>query len=359
MGILLLLLFIFVIVRIFTSVISSSDNNTSKNNIENSTNINKDANHQILNKQPIVTTPSINKYQQVTNNKPNIQRLSELQNKKETPTLIESFGRYYNAIINNNNINFSYIRQYAVDIVGKNSSLLSHHGVLPLVNETELYQYIYSYGNMHYAKIKSALNCLPTSLFGENIEVIDWGCGQGIATITLLELKRTNNVRFTLIEPGLLALKRAALHVKYFHRKYAKGEFSCKTINKSFDDLRSSDVYTSQNRIKIHLFSNTLDIMGRYSQNDLIDLIKRTQKGKNYFICCSPYQDLQRKYKIDNFVNAFKYKSEFKLYASIDNSKDDDMWNCSYQFRGATCNSNCDDCNKKWTRIIRVFSVNI
>ena len=193
---------------------------------------------------------------------------------------------------------------------------LPERGVSPLSTERELNQYIFSYGNMHYAKLKSALSYLPASLFQEALEIIDWGCGQGIATITLLELKRPKNVKFTLIEPGLLALKRAALNTKCFFEAYSSGTFNCKTINKGFDDLIRSDVSTSPNRTKIHLFSNTLDIEGRYSQTELINLIKNTQSGKNYFVCCSPYINFRKKEKISNFVifNLHLYKNQGEKY---------------------------------------------
>lgn len=275
---------------------------------------------------------------------------------------IEDVTLYYYWIIKNTTPKrFASIREYAVNKMNRCSIPLPERGVSPLSTERELNQYIFSYGNMHYAKLKSALSYLPASLFQEALEIIDWGCGQGIATITLLELKRPKNVKFTLIEPGLLALKRAALNTKCFFEAYSSGTFNCKTINKGFDDLIRSDVSTSPNRTKIHLFSNTLDIEGRYSQTELINLIKNTQSGKNYFVCCSPYINFRKKEKISNFVNRFKWMDSFHLYCSVDNSRDDDWWECNRHFKGYNLCSDkeCEECGEKWTRIIRVFSVEL
>ena len=283
-------------------------------------------------------------------------------NSISSPCHLETGTTYYYWITRNTTLKrFLSIREYAANQIDGNSTPLPGRGVYPLSTERELNQYIFSYGNMHYAKLKFALNYLPASLFHESLEIIDWGCGQVIATIILLEFKRPKNVKFTLIEPGLLALKRAALNTKCFFEAYTSGNFNCKTINKGFDKLTNSDVSTFSNRTKIHLFSNTLDIEGRYSQTELINLIKNTQSGKNYFVCCSPYINLGKRQKIDNFVNSFRRMSNFHLYCSVDNSMDDDWWECNRHFKGyALCSyKGCEDCNEKWTRIIRVFSVEL
>jgi len=306
---------------------------------------------------PNATTP----YSTTNNPKPTISNTSNIDIiQSHIPQYIEKGTEYESLIKNSFLLSFSWIRQNAANYIGGNSTPIYHRGVLPLVSYKELYQYMFSYGNMHYAKMKSALEYLPNSIFQNKIEIIDWGCGQGIATITLLQIKRPSKVSFILIEPGKLALERAALNVKYFHKKYSSGMFSCRTIHKDFDSLNLSDVCTSSG-IKIHLFSNTLDIVGRYNQYDLMNLIKKTQKGLNYFVCVSPYQDDERRNKIDNFVSSFRQCANFKLYYSIDNSKDDDFWNCNKYFKRELCERDysCNDCYAKWTRIIRVFSVNL
>ena len=283
-------------------------------------------------------------------------------NSISSPCHLENGTSYYYYITRNTTLKrFSSIREYAANQINGGGSPLPGRGVYPLSTERELNQYIFSYGNMHYAKLKSALSHLPVNLFQKDLEIIDWGCGQGIATITLLELKRPKNVKFTLIEPGLLVLKRAALNTKCFFEAYTSGAFNCKTINKGFDDLIRSDVSTSSDRTKIHLFSNTLDIEGRYSQLDLVNLIKHTQSGKNYFVCCSPYIDFGKRQKIDTFVSSFRRMNGFHLYCSVDNSKEDEWWECNRHFKGySLCrDKDCEDCNEKWTRIIRVFSVEL
>lgn len=59
------------------------------------------------------------------------------------------------------------------------------HGVKLLENDDELAQYLCAYGKMHKEKIDLALDSIkePLSVFTRDITIIDWGCGQGLASI--------------------------------------------------------------------------------------------------------------------------------------------------------------------------------
>ena len=131
-----------------------------------------------------------------------------------------------------------------------------------------------------------------------------------------------------MIEPSPLSIKRAALHLKTYPSLQ-----TAKTICKSFDGLVLHDFRTDANTIKIHLLSNVLDIDDNYySQSNLIELIKQSQKGLNYFICCSPFITDFKTNKIDNFVRSFRDR---EMIFSVENRK-------------------CDWIND-WSRVVRVF----
>lgn len=272
--------------------------------------------------------------------------------------LIEDNTSYADAIANCSELNFSWVRQYAANHIYGVSTPLRDRGESPLKNNDELNQYIYSYGYMHFAKMKYAINRLSWKLSKMDLDIVDWGCGQGIATMALLEVLRPKSITVALIEPSMLSLKRACLNAKYFHKTFSFGEYKCKTINKSFDELVDSDILTTEST-KIHLFSNVLDIVSGYSQEKLIDSIKRTQKGLNYFICVSPYRDVLRVQRIDQFVDAFRMCDNFQFLCSVNTSKDDEFWECNKHFRGIYCENDCNLCMNKWTKVVRVFSVNL
>ena len=74
---------------------------------------------------------------------------------------------------------------------------------------------------MHHKKLVTSLKYLPKHIFNKNPHCIDWGCGQGMASMTLLEYLNDNKIsqsisQITLIEPSQIALKRASLHVSKF-----------------------------------------------------------------------------------------------------------------------------------------------
>lgn len=279
----------------------------------------------------------------------------------EDSLYIESGTNYAKAIKECVELSFEWIKQYA----NHNSCniQLINRGIECLTDEVELNQYIYSYGNMHYAKICDAISYLPLALWNKKLHIIDWGCGQGIASLAFLLKRKTFSATITLIEPSLLALKRAALNIKCAHSNNPNGIFRIKTLHKDFDSLVSTELYSNNETCKIHFFSNVLDIGEGYSLNRLIALIKSTQKGLNYFVCVSPFQNEEKKHRIDYFVSAFMNNDNFILRYSVDTRRENKVWMCNTlykgHFPGDYCTGLCDSCEKKWTRIIRVFSVNL
>ena len=114
---------------------------------------------------------------------------------------------------------------------------------------------------MHKAKLDAAFSCLPDiqKIFSDNLEIYDWGCGQGTATICLLDYLNKKGVSYSisqinLIEPSIQASTRAEEVISCFDNS-----IKIKTINKVFDDLNEDD-FSKSNSHKIHLFSNILDV---------------------------------------------------------------------------------------------------
>ena len=210
-------------------------------------------------------------------------------------------------------------------------------GVKPLATELELCAYMAFYMPMHYSKLKDAYEYLPKDFCSEDLEIYDWGCGQGIATMALLENQNEinyNNIRsITLLEPSQVALNRALINVEKF--------ISCASIVpicQYLNDTNQTDFENDINRNKLHLFSNIIDIEN-FSLNNLLNLLVTNFKGLNYFVCVSPYIDDKKTARIDSFVDFFSANSSYRQYCKIDERKG--QW------------------IKQWTRVVRVFEVYI
>jgi hypothetical protein len=247
--------------------------------------------------------------------------------------------------------NFDSIRN--ISVRKSDGQMDTNRGVKVLNSESELFVYLRRFGNMHKAKLQSAFESLPDS-FSSKINIVDWGCGQGIASMIFIEKYTADVINcVTLIEPSEIAIKRASLHVKKYNPT-----ISIKTICKKLDDLIEQDLKKTTANITIHLFSNILDI-DDYKQNHLIDMIETIQSNTNYFVCVSPYIDEIKTERLESFKRYFENKYDsFELLLNIQNSKttNDSYWNCNSNYKNCKCaeHPNCG-CSSQWTRVIKVF----
>ena len=182
------------------------------------------------------------------------------------------------------------------------------HGLNILSEENTLLAYFAFYGGSHYYKLLYLLERLfrnstqfPIDI---NIEIIDYGCGQALGTTCFLDYLRKNNLPnikidgITLIEPSGIALSRGILHINHL-RFDSHNIDNIKLINKQLQHLNKNDFSTSNQNIKLHIFSNILDVTG-FEINNLANTIRESQSGMNYFLCVSP-TDLEN--RIQQFFN--------------------------------------------------------
>lgn len=254
------------------------------------------------------------------------------------PHLIES-DSHYAELLSGISANFKEIQKLCADlysVVASNEIFWSlQRGVKVLTEQNQLLAYLNSYGKMHHAKMMSAISPIEQNDLQGELEVYDWGCGQGLASVCLIEYLNKQNInysvnKFSLIEPSEIAIKRASLHLRKFTE-----DTQIVTINKDLDSLENSDFETIKNRTKIHLFSNILDI-DLFSMTDLIKLIEENFQGINIFVCVSPFVDTFKTERINGFVQSFSNNPNFNLIADISERKGE--WN-----------------GTNWSRVIRVF----
>ena len=229
----------------------------------------------------------------------------------------------------------SFIDDLPKELVDELYSQLER-GVVQIDSEPQMLVYLYSFGNMHQAKLNKAFENIPEILFDQpEINIIDYGCGQAIGTMCYVDFIRQKGVsqkvnRVTLIEPSEICLKRAALHVSAFCP-----DADIVTVNKTFDDLDAADIVCEEEIPTLHILSNVLDL--EFDLDRFAELINDNLKGYNQFVCVGPYFNVSATdQQMDDFTKFF--------------SESEDNYNKI--FSKFELNP-----NKSWTAHIRCFSV--
>ena len=179
-----------------------------------------------------------------------------------------------------------------------------NHGVELLDSHVLMCEYMRSYGNMHEAKIKDAVKYLPTEILRGEFEIVDWGCGQGIGTICLLDYVKRLGLdykgikKITLIEPSKITLERARLHVN----SYIKNNSIISVYAEYFDKIQNEDIKSETGLPVIHIFSNILDIKG-IDLKELATKIGNAVVDDNYIISVGPINYNNK--RIDAFYNYY------------------------------------------------------
>lgn len=208
-----------------------------------------------------------------------------------------------------------------------------NHGQDLLKSEEGLDCYISAYGEMHNIKCRGSFQTIDFDKIG-NIEIWDWGCGQGLASMTLIDILNERDKihllrKITLVEPSQAALERAEVNLKkacpniqiISINKYLPSQ------SKALDQIENSN-YSFTNII--HLFSNILDI-------ESIDLVKlahlvSTPGHTHYILCVGPLN--YGSYRIDLFASIFNNKNQLVQI----NSKE---YTYTSRNKRITCKANC------------------
>ena len=204
-----------------------------------------------------------------------------------------------------------------------------NRGVDILKNEPEMLMYLYSFGNMHQAKLNFAFDKIPEVFFSQpEINIIDYGCGQAIGTMCYADFLKSKNYNqkiksVTLIEPSEICIKRGALHTSVFLL-----DAKIVTVNKTFDELVEDDFYCEENVPTLHILSNVLDLLC-FDLEKFAELVKERLQGYNQFICVGPYFGFAGKDEImEEFAAYMSGVISFSKTLGKGQFKTDKNWTC-------------------------------
>ncbi|MBK8735888.1 MAG: hypothetical protein IPL98_08305 [Saprospiraceae bacterium] len=222
-----------------------------------------------------------------------------------------------------------------------------NQGVDLLDSHDLMCQYIFSYGNMHEAKIQKALSSIhkPKEVFNTDIAIVDWGCGQGLATVCFFDYLKSqgipnNTQKVILIEPSEQALGRAKLHTNV----YLNDEPKIQLVNKYLDDVEKTDIEINQS-ITVHFFSNILDVP-QIDLKKLAQLVGENVRGEHYFFCVSPLIE-GRSHRLDAFYNYFNLVNTPTVFSNLEQSEN--------QLQFLAEDAHLKDITRKYTLKLKVF----
>lgn len=213
-----------------------------------------------------------------------------------------------------------------------------NHGVDLLTTEEELVSYMASYGEMHKIKCYASAQNFPFDELNGVVEIVDWGCGQGIASLcfvqALKERKKYDLIKkITLIEPSKQALQRAVFNIDLYTKKRYRIQAYNEYLPSKDNILGDIEQLSFEKPITIHLFSNILDVVSVDLVN-LFHLILKASKRKKHFILCTGPTN-KNSIRIDEFSKLF---NPISLFSDIYNS---DFGYTSDTYKKFTCHTKC------------------
>lgn len=162
------------------------------------------------------------------------------------------------------------------------------HGKALLDDNDQLKAYIALYGDIHRNKMMIAYNNLPSSILRGKLSVVDWGCGQGLASILLQEfIEITSNINckisdIVLVDPSKHCLSMAENYIQWTIPDISVWSINKKEENVSVFDFPMCDLPT------IHLLSNVVD-MPEFIGDNIVKYVNQNNNYRQIVVCVSPF----------------------------------------------------------------------
>ena len=194
-----------------------------------------------------------------------------------------------------------------------------NHGINLLASDVALNCYMSAYGDMHVTKCRAAMMNIPFNDIQGSIEIVDWGCGQGIGSATIIEVLRQRNLfqwlrKITLIEPSHSAIERANDNIRTLTHGTVK--IDVKNLFLPANDIVEGETLNSigyrYNNI-IHVFSNILDVTA--IDLGIVAKMVASAQGKHFVLCIGPQNGAA--YRIEKFCSVFGEQNYFSQINSV------------------------------------------
>lgn len=167
---------------------------------------------------------------------------------------------------------------------------------LPLISFDEAIYYSSTFTKEHFDRFYHALDNMAVELaFANKMTVVDYGCGQGLATLVLLDYLRQNNIiankvlDIHLIEPSHVALALARQYVLAM-AKYCQITVNISVHQQTLAQYLDNPITHNGNRLNLHLLSNIIDIQSIQSELIALSGYINNQPSKQIICAVSSYR---------------------------------------------------------------------
>lgn len=189
-----------------------------------------------------------------------------------------------------------------------------NHGKGILVSDDALNCYLVAYGLMHTVKVRRLLQGCALEDLKPGYDVVDWGCGQGLASLCLVEYLMEIDAplpsRITLVDASPAALRRAELHLDAMtggavELRRVETRLSAQAIDSAWE----GGVFSVGRPRVLHLLSNIFDVQG-IELGALAHSI--TRMGSENLVLCAAHYDMEIRLKL--FQRNFHLDSQEMLF---------------------------------------------
>ena len=223
----------------------------------------------------------------------------------------------------NNTINFDRVISAAAEAMPLDFRYSAKRrvsgGVRLLKADSELNDYLVAFGEIHRAKLLEFLPHIPFDKFySTGLVVVDWGCGQALATAVLVDYLRSRNISVEIKALRLIELSEQALErAEYISKKYFSNT-SCelRTYVWSKEGLEKISKNLPQGIPILHLFSNILDVKSVDLESVRIAVEEMRLGRESYVLSVGPEMETKWSdpHQLLDFFNAFDNSALVHFY---------------------------------------------
>lgn len=194
------------------------------------------------------------------------------------------------------------------------------HGKALLRSRDQMNACLHYYGKMHREKLVRAFKHIPFDFLKSPFSVIDWGCGQGLASMVLNDYVRDQNTitDFTLIEPSVRCLSQAEANLTWSNPKSMVD-----IVKKYEEDVETADICVQEHKV-LHLLSNVVD-MPEFSGEGVRRFIGANHQLYHVIIAVSPfYPEEGRGKRMDEFAESLNgFSKVYSFQKHVDDWQED------------------------------------